>query len=186
VTALRDASASSLASPATWMSWVTAFSGDTATVGAVRMTLQIGSHTMNALARITTVAIAGTTLRRLRTMLDQPTTAGFTAELVALHDWAGHPDRIVPASAALTSLIAARAEALGEPQLWIEAARGGLGEYAQNALVLDTLAVCGGNGDYDAFASMLSDGMLEGGLAWEQVLVDLLHLAIVLSTLDQS
>jgi len=86
-------------------------------VGAVRMTHQNGSLTMHAINRITTVAIADTTLGRLRTMLDQPTPAGFTAELVALHDWAGHPDRIVPAGAALTSLIAATAETLGEPQL---------------------------------------------------------------------
>lgn len=44
--------------------------------------------------------------------------------------------------------------------------------------MLDTLVACRGNGDDDAFASMLVDGMLKDGLTWEQALVDLLHLAV--------
>ena len=44
--------------------------------------------------------------------------------------------------------------------------------------MLDTLVACRGNGDDDAFASMLVDGMLKDGRTWEQALVDLLHLAV--------
>jgi len=132
-----------------------------------------------------TNTITATTLRRLRKVIDQPTPAGFTRDLLDLYLWAEQPGRIVQVTATLTALISDTAQMLGDLPLWIQDARCGAAACATTEAVLDLLVASECDGGYDGFVPLLVDWMLADGITLEELLVELLHLAVVMSVLDE-